>query len=249
MKRLWIAFVIVSLCCCGMFAQSKQKMSPQTASVAPAKNFSSEIELAKLTLASHGGEKLKAMKTLVVKGSVDVTTSAIAQTIPATFITIFAGDKYRIEIINPFQPLKQVFDGVQTSTTIRGGFTLPPINRLGFPLLPRLGEQGFVITSLPDSKKKKKGFRMTSPEGFYTDFYLDDKTNQIKGYDSSYDINGKAITTSVEIDKYRVVDGVTLPERYAQRFDTETLTIYANFKAKEIVVNSTLSNEVFSLEN
>ena len=76
---------------------------------------------------------------------------------------------------------------------------------------------------------------MTSPDGYFTDFYLDEKTNQIKGYDSSYDLNGRAVTTSVEIDKYRVVDGVTVPEKYSQRFDTEQLTIYANFKAKEIV--------------
>ncbi len=245
MKRRLIVLFIICFYCLNVFAQSQSK---STMVAAPPGNFSAEIELAKLTLAAHGGEKLRAMKTLVVKGSVDVTTSAITQAIPATFITIFAGDRYRIEIVNPFQPLKQVFDGVQTSTTIRGGFTLPPINRLGFPLLPRLGEQGFAITSLPESKKKK-GFRMTSPEGFYTDFYLDEKTNQIKGYDSSYDINGKAVTTSVEVDKYRIVDGITVPEKYAQRFDTEQITIYANFKAKEIFVNSTISNEVFSLAN
>lgn len=224
------------------FAQGQGK----DAAAAP-KNFAAEMELARLALAAHGGEKLRAMKTLVVKGSVDVTTSAIAQAIPATFITIFAGEKYRIEILNPFQPLKQVFDGTQTSSTIRGSFTLPPINRLGFPLLPRLGEQGFIVTSLPENKKKKKGFRMTSPEGFYTDFYLDEKSNQIKGYDSSYEINGRNVTTSVEIDKFRVVEGVAVPERYAQRFDTEKLTIYANFKAKDIFVNSKIEDGVFSL--
>jgi len=187
------------------------------------------------------------MKSLIIRGSVDVTTSAIAQTIPATFVTIFAGEKYRIEIANPFQPLKQVYDGTQTSTTIRGGFTLPPINRLGFPLLQQLGKQGFVITSLPADKKKKMGFRMTSPEGYYTDFYLDEKTHQIKGFDSSYDINGRKVTTSVEIEKFRVVEGVLVPERYAQRFDTEQLTVYANFKAKEILVNSAIEDGVFSV--
>ncbi|MEO7675113.1 MAG: hypothetical protein ABIU09_13655, partial [Pyrinomonadaceae bacterium] len=215
--------------------------------VAQVKTNSQPVELAKLALAAHGGDKLKAMKTLVVKGSVDVTTSAIGQVIPASFVTIFAGEKYRIEIANPFQPLKQVFDGTQTTSTIRGGFTLPPLNRLGFPLLPRLGEQGFVITGLPDGKKKKTGFRMTSPEGFYTDFYLDDKTNQIKGYDSTYEIAGRSVTTSVEIDKCRVVDGIAVPEKYSQRFDTEQMTIYANFKAKEIFVNSEVKDSIFSL--
>ena len=247
MRIIWTAIIVVCFCVFGVVAQSNEAVKVPPANAGAAKNFSAEVELAKLALAAHGGEKLKSMKTLVVKGSVDITTSAIAQAIPATFITIFSGDKYRFEIANPFQPLKQVFDGKTTSSTIRGGFTLPPINRLGFPLLPRLGEQGFVITSLPESKGKKKGFRMTSPEGLYTDFYLDEKTNQIKGYDSTYEIEGRSVTTSVEIDKYRVVEGITIPEKYAQRFDTEQLTIYANFKAKEIVVNSEITDSIFSL--
>ena len=124
--------------------------------------------------------------------------------------------------------------------------TLPPINRLGLPILPMIGETGFIVTPLPDVKKKKRGFRVTSPEGYYTDFNIDEKTNQIKGYDSSYDINGRVVTTSVEIDKMRVVDGVLVPERYVQRFDTEQVTIYANFKAKEIQVNTPIADDVFS---
>ncbi|HEX6126739.1 MAG TPA: hypothetical protein VFZ23_15310 [Pyrinomonadaceae bacterium] len=211
--------------------------------------FEAEISLAKLALEAHGGEKLRSMKSLIVRGSVDVTTSAFNQAIPATFVVIFAKEKYRFEIANPFQPIKQVFDGINTSTTIRGGMTLPPINRLGLPVLPKIGEPGFVITPLPDAKKKKRGFRMTSPEGYYTDFYLDEKSNQIKGYDSSYEINGRIVTTSVEVDKMRFVNGVLVPEKYVQRFDTEQITVYANFKAKDVLVNSEISDDVFSTAN
>ena len=242
-----LAFIIV-LFTIGAFGQTAKTPQP-IAAVPSAKKFDAEIALAKLALEAHGGAKLKAMTTLVIRGSVDITTSAITQAIPATFITIFSNEKYRIEIMNPFQPLKQVYDGTQTSSTIRGGFTLPPINRLGFPLLPRIGEASFIITSLPENKKKKRGFRMTSPEGYFTDFYLDEKTNQIKGYDSSYEMNGRNITTSVEIDKMRVVEGVTVPEKYVQRFDMEKMTVYAEFKAKEILVNSAVADDVFSLEN
>lgn len=212
----------------------------------PQPKYDAEIALAKLALEAHGGEKLKKMKSLVVRGSVDITTSAFNQAIPATFVMVLAGEKYRLELMNPFQPIKQVFDGVNTSTTVQGGMTLPPINRLGLPVLPMIGVPGFIITPLPEGKKKKKGFRMTSPEGLYTDFYLDEKTNQIKGYDSSYDINGRMVTTSVEVDKMRLVDGVLVPERYAQRFDTEQVTIYADFKVKEVLVNSELADDVFS---
>lgn len=215
-----------------------------------AQRFEAEIALAKLALEAHGGERLRQMKSLIMRGSGDVTTSAINQAIPVTFSIVLAREKYRFEIMNPFQPLKQVFDGVNTSTTIRGGLTLPPINRLGLPVLPMLGTTGFVVTALPDEvKKKKRGFRMTSPEGFYTDFYLDEKTNRIKGYDSSYDIHGRSVTTAVEIDALKTVDGVVVPEKYVQRIDTEQITIYANLKAKEILVNSEISDDVFSLGN
>ncbi len=88
---------------------------------------------------------------------------------------------------------------------------------------------------------------MTSPEGYYTDFYVDAKTNRIKGYDSSYDIHGRKVTTSVEIDALKVIDGVLVPEKYVQRIDTEQITIYANFKTKEILVNSEIADDVFSL--
>jgi hypothetical protein len=240
MRNIILAVTAIISCTAYLAAQSPAKTS------SPPK-YEAEIALAKLALEAHGGEKLRSMKSLIVRGSVDVTTSAFNQAIPATFVIIFAKEKYRFEIANPFQPIKQVYDGVNTSTTIQGGMTLPPITRLGFPLLPMVGQPGFVITPLPDTKKKKKGFRMTSPEGYFTDFYLDEKTNQIKGYDSSYDINGRQVTTSVEVDKLRVVDGISVPEKYVQRFDTEQITIYADFKTKEIIVNTEIADDVFSL--
>lgn len=242
MLRIFVSIFLLSTL--GSAISAQKTVTPVAAT--SEKDFAAQIELAEKAVAAHGGDKLRNMKSLVIRGSVDVTTSAIAQAFPATFVTIFAGEKYRIEIANPFQPLKQVYDGTQTSSSIRGGFTLPPINRLGFPLLQQVGKQGFVITALPDAKKKVKGFRMTSPEGYLTDFYLDEKTNQIKGYDSTYTIDGRTVSTSVEIDKLRLVEGVLVPEKYAQRFDIEQMTVYANFKAKEIVVNSAIEDSVFS---
>ena len=251
MKKLTL---IATLIVVGGYSATVIAQKPANAASAPssaanpagAPKFAAEVALAKLALEAHGGEKLKAMKTLIMRGAVDVTTSAFNQAIPATFSVILAKEKYRFEIMNPFQPLKQVFDGVNTSTTIQGGMTLPPITRLGFPLLPMIGQDGFVITSLPEGKRKLKGFRMTSPDGFYTDFYLNEKTNQVKGYDSSYDINGRVVTTSVEIDSLRVVDGIAVPDKYAQRIDTEQITIYGAFKTKDILVNSSVDDDVFS---
>jgi hypothetical protein len=214
-----------------------------------ADKFALENELAKKVIAAHGGDKFTGMKSLVVNGSADFTSSNFPQAIPATFIMIFAGDKYRIELNNPFQPLKQAFDGTKTSSTAPGGFSLPPINKLGIPLLAKVGTFGYVVTPLPAGKKKKNGFRVTSPEAYATDFYIDAKTNLVSGYEATYLIDGRTVTTSVEIDKTKVVDGVTVPEKYVQRFDLSQFTVYASFKAKEITVNTAVADDVFAVGN
>jgi hypothetical protein len=211
-----------------------------------AKQSSREFEeVAKATFAAHGGEKLKKLKTLVIRGSVDVTSSAFPQAIAGGFSTVISGNKYILDIQTPFQSLKQVFDGENTVSSLPG-ITLPPVTSLGFPMLPRLGETGYVVSALPDAKKKQRGFRLTAPDGFFTDFYVDEKTNLIRGYESAYEISGRNFTTSIEVDKNRMVDGLTIPERYAQRFDLGGLTAYSSFKAKEILVNSQIDNAVFT---
>ena len=229
----------------GVFAQTDKKQKPSDkdkTSAAISKN-GTPLELAKAALVAHGGDKFKLMKTLVVRGTADVSGSP-STTFPATFAMIYSGDKYRLEISNPVTPFKQIYDGQQTVSSV-AGFSLPPINRLGLPLLQKIEEKDFTVSALPDAKKKKTGFRITSPEGYYTDFFIDEKTGQVKSYEASYEFNGRTITTAVEIDKLREVEGVKVPEKYAQRFETGNLTVYANFKAKDILVNSVVADDVF----
>lgn len=242
MKKVLIV-AILALAAASAVAQ------PKAATTIDKDKFAAENALAKKVIEAHGGEKFTGMKSLVVNGSADFTSSNFPQAIPATFIMIFSGDRYRIELNNPFQPLKQAFDGTKTSSTASGGFSLPPINKLGIPLLARVGTFGYVITSLPADKKKKTGFRVTSPEAYFTDFYIDEKTNLVSGYEASYLIDGRTVTTSVEIDKTKAVDGVIVPEKYVQRFDLSQFTVYANFKAKEIAVNRPVDDDVFIVGN
>ena len=199
------------------------------------------VASSKATFDAHGGAKLKTIKTLVIKGGVDVTVQT--QVLPGGFSTVISGDKYVLDIQTAFQSIKQTFDGTNTVSSI-SGITLPPVTSLGFPLLPRLGDAGFVVSTLPESKKKVKGFRLTAPDGFYTDFFIDEKTNLIKSYESAYEMNGRKFTTSIDVDKFRIVDGITIPE-YSQRFDLGQLTAYANFKAKDILINSSIDDAVF----
>ncbi len=231
-----------------VFAQIEQKSKTleKDKSTVIITKAATPLELAKAALAAHGGDKFKLMKTLVVVGTADVSGSP-SMTFPAPFVMMYSGDKYRLEINTPFVQFKQIYDGQQTYSSA-GEVSLPPINRLGLPLLPKIEEKDFTISALPEKAKKKSGFRITSPEGFYTDFFIDEKTNLVKSYEASYEFNGRTITTAVEIDKLRDVDGVKIPERYAQRFETRGLTIYANFKAKDITVNSAVADDVFVMK-
>jgi hypothetical protein len=245
MKKFALIFTILSIASAialGQKPDSKTMIKP-TADVGAVN--SAAVNLAKAVFTAHGGDKFKAMKTMVIKGSVDVTSPAIPQAIPGGFSMAFAGDKYRIEISTPVQSLKQSFDGEQTYTSSPVG-ALPPLNRLGFPLLQRLGDDGFVVSPLPGESKKKLGFRITAPDGFFTDFFVDEKTKQIKSYESMYELSGRTFTTSVDVGKYRLVDGVSVPEKYSQRFDFGQIVVYGDFKAKDILLNTELSSEVFS---
>lgn len=197
---------------------------------------------AKQTFEAHGGSRLKGIKTLVIKGGVDVTVQS--QAIPGGFSTVISGDKYVLDIQTAFQSIKQTFDGTNTVSSLNG-ITLPPVTSLGFPLLPRLGDEGYVVSQVA-GKKKGKGFRLTAPDGFYTDFYVNEKTGLISSYESAYEMNGRTFTTSIEVDAYKIVDGISVPERYSQRFDLGPITAYASFKAKEILINSKIEDSVFS---
>lgn len=245
MKRI-LFFGLTALLAVGVSAQPKEKKEEKKSlPVVALKADAAPLELAKAALLAHGGDKFKNMKSLVVRGTADVSGSP-TQTIPATFDFITKGEKYRIDIKNPFQPLKQVYDGEQTNSSIPN-FSFPPLNRIGLALLPKIGEKDYSVTALED-KKKKYAFRITSPEGYYTDFFLDEKTGQVKSYQSSFDVGGRTVTTAVDFDKFREVEGVFVPEKYSQRFELGgNLTIYSAFKAKEILVNTEVSDEIFSM--
>jgi len=247
MKNLSFLFFLCALLTVPGLAQTeKDPKIKEISSVKPV--GSAPVDMAKAALAAHGGDKLRGIKTLVLRGSVGVTTSAFPQAIAGSFAMVFAGEKYRLDLNNPVQPISQVFDGVNTQTTIQNGFELPPINRIGFFMLSKVGDASFPISALPAESKKKNGFRITSPEGFYTDYLIDEKTGQLKGYESSYDMNGRIVTTSVAIDKCRLVEGVLVPEKFSQRFDLGQLTAYADFKAKDISVNTEIDNGVFTIQ-
>lgn len=255
MKKLILLFLltVVSFSAFAQTPEVKKDVPPTDKSSTDVKSMAdpklaAAVELAKKAVAAHGGEKFTGQKTFIQRGSLSLSTSFGGQTqsFPGSFVVTTSGEKYRYEI-NSIQSFKQVHDGEQTSSSLNG-FTLPPINRLGFPLLQKFEQSGFVIAPLNDAiAKKRAGFRITSPEGYYTDFFIDEKTGMVKSYEASYVFNERTVTTSVEIDKIVEVEGVKLPEKYAQRFDLGFGTFYADFKAKETFVNTPVADDVFAI--
>lgn len=250
MKKLFFALFTFALAV-NVFAQDakKDKSAKKTVDKTVVKTDNSAEELAKKAITAHGGDKLKNMKNLIISGGINVTTSFSAQSFPGTFNMVFAGDKYRLEI-NSIQSFKQIYDGQQTFSSMGSSFSMPPINKIGLPVLAKIGEQGYMVSALPEKLSKKTGFRVTTPEGYFTDFILDAKTNQVKEYESAYQISGREVTTSVAIDKYREIDGVLVNEKFAQRFDMGQVgTIYAEFKAKDVLVDSKLDDDIFVMKS
>lgn len=254
-KRYLLPLVLISAVGVSSAQQTEQKKTdnktdkPTTnvTAVKPDANSSSNasLELAKTTLAAHGGDKLTQIKNLVVRGTADLSAGASAQTIPAAFAMTIAGAKFRVDIQSQFFNFKQINDGQQNYSSI-GSFSLP-LNQTGMEVLRHVNDKNYVVSALPDKWKKKKGFRVTSPEGYYTDFIVDEKTNQVKEYESSYEVNGEMMTTSVAVDKYRDVNGVFINEKFSQRMETGQGTFYANFKAKDILINTEIADDVFAM--
>lgn len=229
----------------------KQNNAPETAKdaknmeKADTKKADSAAETVQAAVKAHGGDALKNIKTLQVLGSVDVSSSSVGINLSGSFAAIFADEKYRLQIITPFYSFTQAFDGANTLSSM-DNFTLPAYNRIGLPLLLSVGKSGFVVLDNPNLKKGGKGFRIKTPEGFEVDYTLDDKTNQIKSYTATYNIRNRTVTTIVEHDKFKTVEGVVVPERYAQRFEMGEMSVYADFKAKEIKVNAPVDDSVFT---
>lgn len=217
------------------------------ASAADPRSDAAALDLAKATLTAHGGAKIKDAKTMVLRGSVEVSAPGSTQTLPAAFAIVLSGEKYRFEIQSAFFNFQQTSDGDQTSSSM-AGVSLPPINRVGVFVLPRIEEEGYVVAALGEKFKKKKGFRITSPEGYFTDFVVDEKTSLIKEYESSYELNGRLISTGVAISKYREVDGILVNEKFSQRLEFGSMSAYASFSAKDILINSAVDDDVFTIK-
>lgn len=240
MKRIVILLCLTVFLTVSVIAQKDTKTKETVIEAKP----SQPLELARLALTAVGGEKFRKLKNIVLRGTAEISGSP-TQTFPATFAIVYEGEKYCFDIqAPPIFNFKQIYDGEETYSSMRG-VNLPPLNRLGFSLLIKIDEKGYVVAALPEKLKKKRGFRITSPEGYYTDFIIDEKTNLVKEYEASFDYNGTTVSTAVAIDSYKDIGGVFIIEKFSQRLEIGQITSYAIFKAKEISIDTELPKGAF----
>src|SRR5258707_13189212 len=138
----------------------------------------SPMDLARAALAAQGGETYKTVKSMVLRGSVDLYAPNSTQSIPGGFVWVVAGDKVRLEIdARPAVSFKQIYDG-QRSYSSLPGVELPPASKFGLAVLGRYDQPGYTVTAIPD-KKKQRGFRISDADGNTTDFYIDPSKGRV----------------------------------------------------------------------
>jgi len=202
------------------------------------------VDLARAALAAQGGEKYKTLKSMVLRGSVDLYTPNSTQSIPGGFVWVIAGDKVRLEIdARPAVSFKQIYDG-QRSYSSLPGVDMPPASKFGLPLLAKFDQPGYTVSALPD-KKKQRAFRISDADGNVTDFYIDTATGRVMTFLIPY--NG--YTFGTENKKFKEIDGVLIPFNFTQRLEMPQGAFFAEYSVKDAKLNQALGDDVFAMPN
>ncbi|HEX8068561.1 MAG TPA: hypothetical protein VF546_01330 [Pyrinomonadaceae bacterium] len=233
-RALAALFALAGLCA----AQQPAPPKAATTAVTPA---STPVELARAAFNAQGGEKFRALKNMMLIGSVDMYSPGSTQSLSGKFGLLFAQDRLRLNIQTPLFQLESIFDGERSYSSMPR-VELPPINKLGWAALARFDQPGYVVSALPD-KKKERAFRITDPAGNATDFYVDAVTARL----IRYEVQFKGLTFSVENQKVQEFEGVLVPVNSVWKIDMPTGPAYAEFKAKEIKLNQTLPDDAFAI--
>lgn len=204
----------------------------------------SPVDLARAALAAQGGEKFKAVKSMILRGSVDLYAPNSTQSIPGGFVIVTAGDKLRSEVdARPAISFKQIYDGQQSYSSLPG-VELPPLTKFGMGLLMKYDQAGYTVSAIPD-KKKLRGFRIADSEGRATDFYVDVATARVMSYSIPY----SGYTFATEIKKFKDVEGVLVPVNFTQRLEMPQGAFFADYNVKDVKLNTPMGDDVFAIPN
>jgi hypothetical protein len=202
----------------------------------------SPIDLARNAIAAQGGDKFKNLKSIVLKGSVDLYAPNSTQSIPGGFVFVIAGDKVRLEIdARPVASFKQIYDG-QRSYSSLPNVEVPPATRFGMGLLLKFDQVGYSVSAIPD-KKKQRGFRVSDSEGNSTDFYVDMATGRVM----SFLIPFNGYTFGTENQKMKEIDGIVVVTSFTQRIEMPQGAFFAEYSVKDVKLNQPIGDDVFAI--
>ena len=241
--RAFFSLAIALTVSVNVLAQSAKPVDV-TAAAVTITTTTTPMELARIALAAQGGDKFKTLKSMVLRGSVDLYAPNSTQSIPGGFIWVVAGEKLRLEVdARPAVSFKQIYDGQRAYSSLPG-VDLPPASKFGLPLLAKFDQAGYVVTALPD-KKKQRAFRITDAEGNSTDYYIDASTGRVMSFIIPYG----GYTFGTENKNFKEVDGVLVPTEFTQRLEMPQGAFFAEYKVKDIKLNNPLGDDVFEIPN
>lgn len=198
------------------------------------------VDLARAAIAAHGGEKFRNLKTVVLRGSVDLYAPNSTQSIPGGFVIVLAGDKVRLEIdARPAVSFKQIYDGERSYSSLPN-VDMPPASKFGMGLLVKFDQPGYGVSALPD-KKKQRAFRITDPDGNLTDYYVDVSTGRVMSFLIPYG----GYTFGTENRKMKEIEGVLVATSFTQRLEMPQGAFFADYSVKEVKLNQTIGDDVF----
>lgn len=223
------------------YAQDSLNRAPSAATTPIAiKAAATPIELARAAFMAQGGEKFKNLKNMVLFGSVNIYPPNSVQSLPGQFVLVTDGVRMRLEVkAPPIINFKQIFDGLNSYSSIPNVPALPPPGKFGLFLLAKFDQPGYSVTA-PD-KKKEPGFRITDSEGNATDFYVDPATGRVVTYLSSF--NGS--TFSTQNKKMKEFEGVLVSYSFTQRLAIGQDSMFVEYSVKDVKLNQTLGDDVF----
>jgi len=205
---------------------------------------SSPADLARAAFTAQGGERFRNVKSLVLRGSVDLYAPNSTQSIPGAFVIATAGDKLRLEIdARPAITFKQIYDGQQSYSSLPN-VELPPMSKFGLAVLAKFDQAGYSISAIAD-RKKQRGFRIADADGNATDFYIDPATGRVMTFLIPY----MGYVFGTEHKKFKEIDGVLVPTSFTQRLEMPQGAFFADYNVKDAKLNQTLTDDVFAIPN
>jgi len=202
---------------------------------------STPVELARAAYAVQGGEKFRDLKTLILTGTVDVYVPNSTQATQSNFVFINARERLWKEVRSPINFVRQIYDGERSYFSLRG-LSVPPPGKFGMFVLTKYDQPGYTVAALPD-KDKLRGFRIADAAGNTTDFYIDPATARVVRHVVDYN----KLNYGTEYKKWKVMDGLLVPEQFTEGIETPQGTFYGEYSVKEVKINQPVNDDVFAI--